>query len=615
MNHELVASSASPNEPDRDWWYGNAPLHPSRWGSACQRGAPTVSDSRIVPRPGQAQKIDNDNAVSALLVCFAIIALFPGALLGALVAWSLWRVLRPDSLTKWLVAGLGVALVAISLPSVVVAWPWRLLLSPFFPSLATDLTSSTVAHSVPFEAALGPVVLAVFEIELWLRSRTVQGREWIQYREMESRKKALERGWAGPAGSGTQARQDTSHPATGIRLGLGASDGNPFDLGRDELAQHVFIPGASSSGKTTTIVRLSEGAIGSGYSVVIVDCKGSGLAGDARRLAARNGQAFTIVDPHDPDTVGYDPCTGDAPGIANKLIGAFTFGADAEIYKQVAMEVIPVICRAMVAAGREITLDSLYRTLSKGELSRLGRAEGAEDYRDRLESLDEAGGIGSAGYIGLQKRLGALMEGTFGDLFRQRPALDWRTVMSTPGVTYLSLSATAAGEDVDLFGRVIIQDLKQICSDRMRAIDRGEQPRPVLIVFDEFAALREPLQIVDLLLQARGALTPLVVAIQILPEEPSIRRPLMSSGVLIIHRLAAEDAESAAAEFGTRTVPMLTAQVDYETGETPKGSVRSVEEFNIHPNTIKELPVGMAAVYARRTNRRQLVQVIRTPSQ
>jgi hypothetical protein len=117
---------------------------------------------------------------------------------------------------------------------------------------------------------------------------------------------------------------------------------------------------------------------------------------------------------------------------------------------------------------------------------------------------------------------------------------------------------------------------------------------------------------VDLLLHARQAHAPLVVATQFLPEEVPILRPVMSAGILIVHRLEAEDAEKVAAQFGTHTTPMLTAQVDYETGLRQRGSVRWVEEFNFHPNDLKELPVGMAAVYARPTKRRMLVQVHRT---
>ncbi len=132
---------------------------------------------------------------------------------------------------------------------------------------------------------------------------------------------------------------------------------------------------------------------------------------------------------------------------------------------------------------------------------------------------------------------------------------------------------------------------------------------PVLLVFDEFAALREATQVVDLLLQARQAKTPLVVATQFLPEDPSIRRPVLSAGVLIAHRLEAEDADMIAAQFGTHTVPMHTAQVDYESGTSEKGSVRWVEEFNVHPNVLKELPNGVAAVYSRPSQRRTIVKV------
>jgi hypothetical protein len=458
----------------------------------------------------------------------------------------------------------------------------------------------------------GPLVLVAFSLGLDHRRQTTHGQEWERYSRVAKRKKALERGWAGPGAAPDLSGDAQAHPPGKIRLGVVADDDRVFDLGVDEVAQHIFVPGASGTGKTTTLVRLGDGALANGYGVVIIDCKGVGLGAEAQLLASRHDVPFTIVDPLDDHSIGYDPCSGDAPTIANKLIGAFSFSGEAEIYKQVAMEVIPVICRAMAAAGIDITLDSIYDALGKGGLARLGRAEGARDYRDRLEDMDASGGIGAAGYVGLQKRLGALMEGTFGALFRQRPSLDWSEEMRQPRVTYLSLSSTAASEDVELFGRVITNDLKQVCYQRMRAIERGQDPFPVLIIYDEFAALREARQVVDLLLQARQARTPLVVATQFLPEEVAIRKPVLSSGVLIVHRLEAEDADIVASQFGTHTTTALTAQVDFEEGTSQKGSVRWVEEYNVHPNELKALPVGMAAVYARRSNRRQLVHVHRT---
>lgn len=566
-------------------------------------------DTRSVPRPAGAHNLDHNTALSLFTVAIALVAVCPGALLGALVALVIWRATRPDIVTKWLLGGLGGATVGGLHAALAIGWPWRLLLHGIDPSLSGGLVSATIARSVLIEALLGPLALAAQQSGQVYWRRTIQGQEWARHREMTDRKKALERGWPGPIGS--QAAATTSHPNGTIRLGVGA-DGRAFDLSADEIAQHIFVPGASGTGKTTTLVRIADGALASGYGVAIIDCKGSGLGASARQLATRHHLPFTLVDPRDERSVGYDPCSGDPASIANKIVGAFTFSGEAEIYKQVAMEVIPVICRAMVASGTAVTLDGIYTTLARGELSRLGRRPGAEAYRERLEQLEDAGGVSAAGYVGLQKRLGALMEGAFGHLFNQRPALDWHKQTGTPHVTYLSLSATAAGEDVELFGRVITQDLKQLCDARMRAIERGEDIAPVLIIYDEFAALREQTQIVDLLLQARQARAPLVVAAQFIPEEVPIRRPVLAAGVLIVHRLEAEDAEKIAAQFGTHTTTALTAQVDHVSGTSEKGSVRWVEEYNVHPNDLKELPVGVAAVYARRTKRRSLVRIHRS---
>ncbi len=393
---------------------------------------------------------------------------------------------------------------------------------------------------------------------------------------------------------------------------LGLADGRPFEVYLMELSQHIFVPGASGSGKTTTVACIVDGHLANACGAVIVDCKGTGLDEAARTLSSRHGVQLHVVDPNDSNTLGYDPCKGDAAAIANKLIGAFTFSAEAEIYKQIAMEVVPVICRGLQSAGIPVTLAEIQRSLGKGAMSRLGRQDGVEtNLRARLVELDDAGRVSASGYQGLQHRLGALLEGVFGMIFALEPALDWSAVTTGPQVTYLSLSATAAGEDVELFARVIAQDLKQLCDERMRAVSRGEPVDQLLVVFDEFAALREAPQVVDLLLQARQARVSVLIATQYLPEAPAIRKPALSSGVLIAHRLDADDAETIASQFGTRSVPVLTAQVDYETGESRVGSMRMAEEFNVHPNVIKSLPVGRAAVISRIADHKGVVAVHR----
>jgi hypothetical protein len=563
--------------------------------------------------PALAHNARDSKAYALLLVGAILVVTFPATLIGAAIALLVWQTTKPDMLTRCLVAGLSAAAATALQPAFSVVWSWSLILHLIFPSDPATVSSTAIVASLPAEMLLGPLVLVGFQLGLDYRRQTIHGEEWARHRKVETRKRALERGWPGPDGGATTAAA-TGAPSRGtIRLGISADDARPFDLDVEEISQHVFIPGASGTGKTTTLVRLADGALASGYGVVIIDCKGVGLGGEARALASRHDVPFTIVDPFDEQSVGYDPCSGDAATIANKLIGAFSFSGEAEIYKQVAMEVIPVICRAMVASDTDITLDTIYDALGRGGLARLGRAKGAEEYRERLEDMEHAGGIGAAGYVGLQKRLGALMEGTFGELFRKRPALDWESEMREPHVTYVSLSSTAASEDVELFGRVITQDLKQVCDQRMRALERREEQVPVLVIYDEFAALREAQQVVDLLLQARQARVPLVVATQYLPEEVSIRKPVLSAGVLLVHRVEADDADVIAAQFGTHTTTNVTSQVNYQTGGSEKGSVRWVEEFNMHPNLLKELPIGTAAIFARRSGRKTLVRIARNP--
>ncbi len=117
---------------------------------------------------------------------------------------------------------------------------------------------------------------------------------------------------------------------------------------QSELAQHVFLLGSPGSGKTTLIMLLVDGALLNGYGVVIVDCKGGGLGDAAKRLADRYGVDFFLVDPEEPDGLGYDPCSGNEIEVSNKLTGAFTFSDKAEIYKNVVLSILPPLHRAMI---------------------------------------------------------------------------------------------------------------------------------------------------------------------------------------------------------------------------------------------------------------------------
>ncbi|MGH7883844.1 MAG: type IV secretion system DNA-binding domain-containing protein, partial [Candidatus Dormibacteraceae bacterium] len=163
-----------------------------------------------------------------------------------------------------------------------------------------------------------------------------------------------------------------------------------------------------------------------------------------------------------------------------------------------------------------------------------------------------------------------------------------------------------------LFGRILLQDLKQAIARR----ERGRDHRPTMIVIDEFAALREPEQIQDLLLQARSAGAAIVLSSQFLPRDETLNAAVKGAGLLLALRTTEEDAQHVAGMIGTEKAISMTTQTTnpnlFDTsGTTGMGSVRNVERYLFHPNLIKQLPDAAAVLKLDRPKLGRMETVIR----
>lgn len=529
--------------------------------------------------------------IRALCLLAAVIA--PGLLVGAALAYRVWRRVRPRPAGRWASAVALAIIGGLFIPAIVWLWPMRLL----FGLLPHD---GNIVVSVIGEALWGPLVLQSILHVAQYDGGTVRGGG--DTARPPTPRPDVSTGHA--AADPPPPSSLWAHPPKAIRLGVDAS-GLPFDLSLNELTQHVFIPGLSNTGKTTTLIRLMDGVLANGYGVVIVDCKGGGLRGDAKRVAGAHGLATYVVSPSDPDSYGYNPCTGPGSSVANKIVGALSFGENAGIYRDVAMGVIPPIVDTLRAAGEAVTLDSLWAALSTAGLNnlttRVGKVTGDQALVESLKEMANEKGTFAAGRDGLRHRLMAFRNGAFGVLLRKEPTLNWSAVLAQPSVAYVELPALGNNVDVDLLGRVVLQDIKDVAKARIEAVERGKTIVPVLLIIDEFAALREAEQINDLLLQGRAAQMRIVVASQFLPRDETLRKVVVGADLLLVHRVQADDADVLAKQVGTRD----TMETSFTMDDTPdphtanprqSTNVRLTAEFNVQPQTLANLSQGQIAV-------------------
>jgi hypothetical protein len=558
-----------------------------------------------------AQRLVNDIGVFGGTVCGLIAAANPATLLSAVVFFSVCEIKHVSGPLRWLITAASTLIFLAGRVVVQPLWPWRLW-SPTS-QLLGDIGiprqhfGLPVFESVVMEILFGPLLVLIAHASLTATRIGVMGSLRAEQRWNRERLRAIR-------GAVTSEVWRARQQPDSIRLGMDRESRRPFVLKSEELMQHVFLPGASGSGKTTTIATLGHAVTTIGFGVVIVDCKGGGgLRHAAQGLATRFKRPLHIVDVTDPESVGYNVCTGDAADISNKLVGMFSFGSGgAEFYRLVSMMVIPLLIRAMEKAGETVTLASLTEALIPGRLRQIAHRAG-EPYARELTALIEDRNAISDGIAGLRVRLSALLNGKFQPLLRAgdegRPVLDWELALATPNVVYINLPATAASEDVELLGRVVAQDLKQQCAKRITAIRSGQSLAPALVVFDEFAALKEAEQIVDYLLQAREAHLPTVVSTQYIPETLSIRQAVLQSGIIIAHRVEAGDAEVIAAQFGTRVRWEASLQIDQLAGPTGLATAREQNAYRVNPNELRELRRGYAAVRSVFRSEPAIVQI------
>lgn len=376
---------------------------------------------------------------------------------------------------------------------------------------------------------------------------------------------------------------------------------------------HTLVVGATGSGKTVSQAWIAGRHIELGHAVICVDPKGDAtLLRELVRATERAGRRVHRWAPSSSDCV-YNPYgRGSDIEIVDKLLTAETYTEPH--YQRQAQRYLGWVVRAIRAAGATPDLAQIVALTQPAELERWGRQLPADDAAPLHAYLDSLTSHQQRDLAGTRDRLAILVESELGRSMKPEAGdrdLDLAEVIARSEVAYFDLESDRWPLAAKMLAASIVQDLINLAAHHTKA------PAPVLVLLDEFAAL-ETEQVSSLFARGRSAGFSVLLGSQewadLEAAEPLLaRRVLGNVETLIAHRQSdPESAEHVARVAGTDWTWNRTDQtIDglRRPGERQMGTRARGNEFRIHPDQIKDLRTGQAAVVSRSRGLAEIVSM------
>jgi intracellular multiplication protein IcmO len=316
-----------------------------------------------------------------------------------------------------------------------------------------------------------------------------------------------------------------------ITLGRQADSGAPVTLTAERLERHVFVSGATGTGKTAFLLALGLQMLDRGRGVLFCTTKHDPALPRALAWAAarrdRLGQ-FWLFDAMQAAHL-YNPTATDNPLLLVRqvlaLLPPVPPGSEAAYHQDVVRQFLLAAVRAMMATGREPVLDdvlqlAMHPDLALPILRQTLQAIGALELMTELDSFFDRFRIGGqwrldlaqSALAGLTAALEALRVGRMERLFR-RPSseLSLLRAIRRAAIVYMGLPR-AQDRESGRFGQLFLADLDAVIQE-IQATEGRLAHAPFTIILDEFAsyAIHEFAAVFE---QARSAGIAVVVSVQ-----------------------------------------------------------------------------------------------------
>lgn len=362
--------------------------------------------------------------------------------------------------------------------------------------------------------------------------------------------------------------------------------------------KNIFITGKNGSGKTVAITNFIQPHIEKGQFCIIMDGKGDvgdfSLYDIVTKLAIEKNRKIYIINQSLPEeTHAYNPFKGcNATQIKDMLINMSDWSE--EHYKANASEYFQALAQFMIDTKIEISFNSLIHYGNQNNfLSELGK-------RKKLISTQDyayyTGVIGRCGNDtqGSIARFSTLARGVGRKMFRDEHTFNLQQAYEEKAIVLVLLNNLEYTDFARGVGLLVINDIKNVLGKITKNKGKHEE---FLCVYDELSVYFSEMMI-DIVNKSRSLGGTNILSTQTIADMDIIsenaRRIVINNmhGFYLLKQADDKSAETLAKAIGTKMSSEITSKLD-AFGKTGDGTAKIVDEFKVHPNDLKELPLGV----------------------
>ena len=199
----------------------------------------------------------------------------------------------------------------------------------------------------------------------------------------------------------------------------------------------------------------------------------------------------------------------------------------------------------------------------------------------------------------------SLVDSPFGDKLTQKQSdLNlYDALFLKKSFVYCGVNAARLGKSAEMMGRVILADVKTLTS---KIEKQNGKKHPIFVIVDEFANFLNK-EFLDVISMGRSANIHLIISHQNIEQLNSFSEEFKDTIIAntnnkIVFAQRSASAQDWAEMFGTKTKKYYTQSEDAEGMGVQGYNARLGEAFIVHPNKIKELPIGQCYFLSKEKN-------------